>query len=519
MKTILIVDDIRVNLKVLEVLLTRNGYDVISALSGKKALSLLQVNPCDLIISDIHMPEMDGFQFCRLCKLDERLKHIPFVFYSSTQTGTKTRALARKVGARSVIAKPADPAMLLKTIDSILSAYVSSFSAGYNLDGTVSDRPCKARYVNALTRDANMAQNVPCAVWTLDSKGKIVYITPAVEPMTGFSMNQIKKMGKSGWLDRVHQTDAGRVRTACKNLFLNNGALDIDYRFECQNGDFIWLQETSSIPYKKDGRLYVDGFSIDISHRKKEQARHLKSRESEVVKTFSKGAAHDLDNLLTGIADYIELSGMASTTPRERNRFLANALKISRSALALTREFSLLSSGGKPVEKNTEFSHVVSRVTRSLLEDAGIKYHVEMPGDLWSCRVDSRLMAQAVENVVINACEAVAQKNGFIEVILQNVTIEKKERCLQPVAEPGHYVKATVRDNGCGIDKAHLHQIFHPYFSVKPRDMKKGVGLGLALSEAIITRHGGVMAATSRKGAGTDMEIYLPVDADGTLTW
>lgn len=87
MKTILIVDDIKVNLKVLEVLLTRNGYRVLPALSAEKALVLLQDHSCDLIISDIQMPEMDGFQFCRLCQLDERSGISPLCFIP--RPGTK----------------------------------------------------------------------------------------------------------------------------------------------------------------------------------------------------------------------------------------------------------------------------------------------------------------------------------------------------------------------------------------------------------------------------------------------
>ena len=520
MKNIFIVDDIKVNLKILEVLLTRNGYNTISALSGKNALSLLHIKPIDLIISDILMPEMDGFQFCRLCKLDENLKHIPFVFYSSIPTEAKARKLAQKVGAQAFITKPADPAMLLKTIDNILYEYDPAFLARQENGSTEAHRPYSERPVNTLeTQNAEMARyeqtyntllrNVPCVVWTVDSKGKITYINPAVKEITGFSMDRIRKMGKRGWLDRVHPSDAGRVRTAYKNLFRNNIALDIEYTFECQDGDFIWLHEKSGAPYKKEGQLHIDGVSFDMSEKKYIQARRLKSREAETVKTFAGGVAHDLNNLFTGIAGYIELSGMTSITPSERERFLSNALKISRNASELTKEFFALSSARKSAKKDTLFSDVVSRVTSSLLNGSDIEYKLAIPLDLWPCRVDPKQMAQAVKNLIINAREAIVLE-GFIEVILQNVSIEKKKIFSGTVVGPGHYIKATIRDNGRGIDKENLHQIFHPYYSTKPQDIKKGVGLSLALSEAIIAQHGGVMAVNSWKEVGTTMDIYLP---------
>jgi PAS domain S-box-containing protein len=542
MKTILIVDDIKVNLKVLEVLLTRNGYAVLSADSARKALGLLQEHLCDLIISDIHMPEMDGFQFCRLCKLDDTLRHIPFIFYSSSHTGTRTRQQAKKVGAHAVVKKPADPARLLKTIDTILSEAPFQFLTWHPDGRTASDRPCKGRSVNVPVRgrdltgkkrpDSRLLENIPAVVWTLDARGRFAYISPAVEKLTGFSTIQVQKMGKSGWLNRIHPADAEPVRTAFKQLFKNRAALDIAYRFECRNGKFVWLQEKSGIPYEDDtsGQYHVDGIATDISARMLDQERRLRSREQEVVNTFSKGVSHDMENLLTGMADYIQLSAMSATGPQERHRFLANALKISRSALALTREISFLSKNEKPVEKNSLFTRVVARVVRSLLEGSQIHYRVEMPRGLWPCRVDTRLMAQALEHVIINACESLAQNSdGSIEVILQNISIENEPDQNENKPDqtpsdpeihltreinlgPGRYIKATIQDNGCGIDGKALHQIFHPYFSLKPRDMKKGVGLGLALSRVIIARHGGEMAVRSRKDLGTKIKIFLPAE-------
>ena len=519
MKNIFIVDDIKVNLKILEVLLTRNGYNTISALSGKIALGLLQTKSVDLIISDILMPEMDGFQFCRLCKLDENLKHIPFVFYSSIQSEAEARKLARKVGAQAFITKPADPAMLLKTIDDIFFEYDPAPLARQENGGTKPHSSSIERPENRReSHNADLAEqsyntllrNLPCVIWTIDSSGRITNINPIVKEITGFSMDSIRKMGKQGWLERVHPSDIERVRTGYQNLFRNDIALDIEYAFECQDGCFIWLHEKSGIPYKKNGQLHADGISFDDSEKKYNQARHLKSRETETVKTFAGGLAHDLNNLFTGIAGYIELSTMPSISPSERERFLSNALKISRNASDLTQDFLAVSSDPKPAKKDTLFKDVVSRVTNSLFNGSDIEYKLEIPLDLWSCRVDTQQMSKAFKNIIINAKEAVVQ-DGFIEVILQNVFIEKKQICSSTVVDPGYYIKATIRDNGRGIDKEKLHQIFYPYYSTKPQDIKKGVGLSLTLSEAIITLHGGVIAVSSLKeSGGTTVDIYLP---------
>ena len=528
MKSILIVDDIKVNLKVLEVLLTRNGYNTTSALSGKDALSLLQIKPIDLIISDILMPGMDGFQFCRLCKMDENLKEIPFIFYSSTHTEAKARQLARKVGATAFITKPADPAMLLKTIDTILDGHEPPAPAHEDEDevSVFEERHEAPRKENpeppteipdvqdtAPAPDPDVCgtlqQNIPCAVWTIDANGNIIHVNPAVETLTGFTMAHILKTGKRQWLTRVHPSHMKEVRNAYKDLYQRQVALDIEYLFECRDGTFIWLHEKSGPPYTRKGVCYVDGVSMDVSEKKYIQAQQLKSGEHQALQTVTRGVGHDLNTLLTGITGYIELSRMEATSPAEQHRFLANALNICGKASELTRKFLALSSNRKPVKDDTLLTDVVTHAVHRILTPDNVQVKLEIPGDLWHCSVDPVSMPQAVENVFLNAQEAL-EPDGFIEVILQNLSVETTEFISDIVLSPGHYIKTTIRDNGKGIAAEHLHRIFHPYFTTKTRNTAQGVGLGLSLSEAVITRHGGIMAVTSRKGTGTTMDIYLP---------
>ncbi len=522
MKSILIVDDIKVNLKVLEVLLTRNGYNTTSAISGKDALSLLQIKPIDLIISDILMPEMDGFQFCRLCKLDENLHHIPFVFYSSTHTEAKARKLASRVGAQAFIVKPADPAMLLKTINDILDKNNSSVS-----NGNEPERRYTEQLVNTLeTRNAALAKreqsstallnNIPCTVWTVDISGNIVYISPTVKGITGFSMDHIIKTGKREWLTRVHPSHAEKVKTAYKNLYKNQIALDIEYLFECRDGDMIWLHEKSGKPYIKKGRLYADGVSIDISEKIYLQEYQMEFREGKAIQTLAGGVAHDLNNFLTGIAGYIEIARMPSTTPTEQHHFLAKALQISSSASELTQSLFTISSDRKPI-KDALLPNILAKTTHLVLGDNTVLTKLDIPKDLWPCRVDTEQMSQAIKNLLLNAKEAV-RMDGFIEVILQNISIETREFISNIIVKPGDYLKTTIRDNGRGIESENLQRIFHPYFTTKRRDIKHGFGLGLSLSKAVITRHGGVIAVNSQKGVGTTIDIYLPAQKPGTNT-
>lgn len=120
---ILIVDDMEDYLYVLETVLKGNGYEVVSAKDGLEALNKLKEESIDIIISDIMMPKMDGFQLCRECKKEDRLKNIPFIFYSATYTDKKDEEFALSLGAVKFIRKPVEPKKLLNILEVVIKQH------------------------------------------------------------------------------------------------------------------------------------------------------------------------------------------------------------------------------------------------------------------------------------------------------------------------------------------------------------------------------------------------------------
>ncbi len=120
MTNILIVDDNFQNRYVLETLLRTSGYKVISANNGAEALDLARETPPDLIITDILMPVMDGFQLCQQWKTDNQLKLIPFIFYTATYIEPKDEQLALGLGADRFVIKPQQPEVLIQLVHDVL---------------------------------------------------------------------------------------------------------------------------------------------------------------------------------------------------------------------------------------------------------------------------------------------------------------------------------------------------------------------------------------------------------------
>lgn len=134
-RTILIADDDEKNLYVLKILLTRQDYRVVAAATGAEALQAARQNPPDLIISDILMPVMDGFALCREWRQDERLRGVPFIFYTATYTEGRDRDFALGLGADRFLVKPAEPEVLLRAIQETLAQSPSLLPANADRTG------------------------------------------------------------------------------------------------------------------------------------------------------------------------------------------------------------------------------------------------------------------------------------------------------------------------------------------------------------------------------------------------
>ncbi|MDA3894567.1 MAG: ATP-binding protein, partial [Desulfobacteraceae bacterium] len=126
----------------------------------------------------------------------------------------------------------------------------------------------------------------------------------------------------------------------------------------------------------------------------------------------------------------------------------------------------------------------------------------DVPPDLWACNFDKNQIGQVIDNLIINAQQAMPV-GGTIELTARNITLTEKEH---PNLPKGDYVKISVKDSGIGISKELLSKIFDPFFSTKT----KGHGLGLAMCYSIVNRHGGCIDVESEQGKGSIFQVYLP---------
>ncbi len=262
--------------------------------------------------------------------------------------------------------------------------------------------------------------------------------------------------------------------------------------------------------HDREGKII--GFVVvfrDITDRIKTEEVLAKARNSESLAILAGGIAHDFNNILTSIVGNVSLACLNLDPNDHTYKLLSDAKKASFSARDLTRQLLAFSRGGAPVKRTATLVELIRDTVEFALSGSRVKCVFHLPGDLWAADVDQGQISQVLNNIVINADQAL-DGGGVIEVRAENLHVFR-DRIITGMEEPQHmppgkYVKISVRDRGSGIPEEHQKRIFEPYFTTKQR----GMGLGLATVYSIVKKHEGYIQLESKPGAGTTFSFYLP---------
>ena len=240
----------------------------------------------------------------------------------------------------------------------------------------------------------------------------------------------------------------------------------------------------------------------DITERKRMEEELQKSQKLESLGLLAGGIAHDFNNLLTGIMGNISLAKMhldPSAKPFTRLMEAERACDLTRD---LTGQLLTFARGGAPVKKLDSMTRIIMDTAGFVLHGSNVRCEFLLPEDLWTVEVDGGQMNQVINNLIINADQAMPD-GGIITVQAENVSLSADDTL--PLPE-GRFVHILIRDLGIGIPEENMPKIFDPYFTTK----KKGSGLGLASVYSIIIKHGGYVGVESKPGVETTFHLYLP---------
>jgi hypothetical protein len=484
---IMIVDDNPLNLRLLEDMLQRQDHEVRSFPLGRLALvAALRKSP-DLILLDIDMPEMDGYEVCKRLKSVEHLSEIPVIFLSAlNETSDKVKAF--QSGAADYISKP----FQLEEVHARVQTHL------------------KLHRLQQILRRRNerLEESAADIIFRLElyPRPRVAYINPAATSVVGYSPEE-HYADPDLFLRIIHPDDRGLIEP----LLLGSASSDSTVTLRCvhRNGNQIWLEQHNRLVYDPDGRpIAIEGIARDITERKHLQEQLHQSQKMEAIGLLVGGVAHDFNNLLNVIIGYSDLILSDDTPAAPIVEKIAEVRKAADSAAALVQQ--LLAFGRRQVAqaKVLAIDTVVESSSNMLRRIIGnnIEFVTTSDADLGSIRADAGQIEQILMNLVVNAKGAMPQ-GGRITIETQNIVADKTSPGVT-LAGGGPFVMLAVTDTGCGIDASTQARMFEPFYTTK--EPGNGTGLGLSIVQGIVEQNKGHIRVVSSPGHGARFEILFP---------
>ena len=248
----------------------------------------------------------------------------------------------------------------------------------------------------------------------------------------------------------------------------------------------------------------------DISERKKMERHLLQTQKMEAIGTLAGGIAHDFNNILSAVIGFTELAmdGVERDSPVYSN--LQEVYQAGRRATELVRQILTFSRQHDQEQKPINVKHIAKEVLK--LMRATLPSTITIRDDITSKSLiiaDPTQIHQLLMNLCTNAGHAMQENGGTLKVALSDITLDSDFTDNHPDLTPGHYLKLTVSDTGCGMSAGVLERIFDPFFTTKANG--EGTGMGLSVVHGIVDSHGGTITVTSEPEKGTTVSIFIPV--------
>lgn len=345
-------------------------------------------------------------------------------------------------------------------------------------------------------------------VITTDTAGSVVLLNQVAEQLTGWS--QAEAVGQP--LATVFRIVNEKTRGPCANpveaaLHTQEAVSHTQHTMllACHQGERIIAENAAPIR-DKDGKVIgVVLVFRDLTERRRIEEELIKADKLESIGVLAGGIAHDFNNILTAIIGNVSLAKMYAQPADKVYARLLNAEKAALQAQNLTQQLLTFSKGGSLVRKPSSIVELIKDAIDFSLRGSNVRGELHTEENLWPVEIDEGQMSQVINNLIINADQAMPDGGG-VEVHVANVTVDHLHAGPFLPLQPGRYVRIAVKDHGVGIPEEHLQKIFDPYFTTK----QKGTGLGLFTCYAIVKKHDGHVAVESARGVGTTFSVYIP---------
>jgi PAS domain S-box-containing protein len=542
MARILVVDDQPAGRELTAMLLGHRHHEVLEAGNGAQALALISQHHPDLVITDLLMPVMDGFELVRRLRVGSSTRATRVVFSTANYLLDEIRPVARALGVDRIIARPIGPDEFLTAVDEALAAAPPAVPASLpdnfhneHLRALNTQLLVKVRELEA-TKDAlgaseamlrSLADSAPVGIFSLDVAGMVGYGNPRLREICGLAADP---QDLDALLNLLHPDDRRRAGPALASAVKTGRPYRDHLRVIRPGGEPRWV-DVQAVPVTAPGdpARYV-GTVQDVTETVEAQRKHdeleTRLRSSERLESLGQlagGIAHDFNNLLGAMLNYADFikTGVAEIGASVHDPRLGHVLDDAtaiRSAIDRAADLThqLLIFGRQEIihpevlDVNELVLDAKKLLDRTVSEN--VHLHCRLARDLRPVNADRSRLEQVIVNLVVNGRDAISGA-GAVLIATDNLHVGEEDATAHTAARPGPYTRITVSDDGEGMSAEVAARAFEPFYTTKPRG--KGTGLGLATVHGIVSQLGGYIGIHSEPGRGTSVGVCLP-SADPT---
>lgn len=508
---VLIVDDDERNAYAASEALEVLGHELVVARSGEEALRLLLTQEFAVILLDLHMPGMDGYETAKLIREHPRTRDTPIVFVTAVFRDEAHIFQAYTVGAVDVVFKPADPFILRSKVSILVDLHLKTLEVSRQAEereallqenARISDARLEAELALRRTRERQDAilKSLPVVFTSRTTSHPFgaLFVSDSITPLTGFDPTRFVEEPEIG-LGRIHPDDVAGV-IACLMKASETGAYACEYRWQCADGQYrTFLDQGVWTEAGDDGTAQILGTILDVTERRMLEEQLTQARKMEAVGQLTGGVAHDFNNLLTvvlGNADI--LTRRVGEDPRIVRHLDAIRAAAERGN-TLTRQLLAFSRRQQLNPEVVDLNRLI-RGFAPLLQQAvgeGVTLELDLTPAPVHADVDPTHLETALLNLAVNARDAM-DRVGVMTIALETA----------PGGDQA-WSRIVVRDTGSGMNEEVADRIFEPFYTTK--EVGAGSGLGLSQVYGFVNQSGGKVKVITAPGEGAAFELLLPL--------